>query len=152
LGERAELDGTDLEILRLMQGNARIPYSEIAKRLGIPEATVKYRVRRLLERGVIRGFYTLLDPRRVGFNFSLIILLNTSPESLEEVFNEIKDMPEATHVFKLTGRYDMVAIFHARDMDHVSRISESVRSLRGVISAETLLVTGIVHMNWELPI
>ncbi|MEM3929750.1 MAG: Lrp/AsnC family transcriptional regulator [Candidatus Korarchaeum sp.] len=152
LSGRGEFDDTDLEILRLMQRNARTPYSEIAKKLGIPEATVKYRVRKLIERGIVRGFYTLLDPDKVGFPFSLIILVDALPEELDEVFDHVRGMREAAHVFKVTGKYNVVAIFHARDMDHVSRISESVRSLRGVASAETLLVTGVVHMNLELPI
>ncbi len=147
-----DLDELDIKILRLMQKDSRIPYSEISKRLGIPEATVKYRVRRLIEKGVILGFYTLMDPRKIGFPFSMIILFQVSPEELEDVFSRLKSMPEATHVFKLTGKYNIVAIFHARDMSHVSKIDETVRSLRGVTAAETLLVTGVVHMNWEFPI
>jgi len=147
-----ELDELDMKILRLMQKDSRIPYSEISKKLGIPEATVKYRVRRLIEKGVILGFYTLLNPRKIGFPFSMIILFQIMPEELENVFNMLKSMPEATHVFKLTGKYNIVAIFHARDMNHVSEIDETVRSLRGVTAAETLLVTGVVHMNWEFPL
>lgn len=148
----SSLDETDLKILRLMQENARITYSELSRELGIPEATVKYRVRKLMEKGVIIGFYTLLNPRKIGFPFSIIIMIQVSPERIDEVFNKLKELPESTHVFKMTGKYSIVAILHARDMHHVSKINESVRSLRGVISAETLLVTDVVYMNWKFPI
>ncbi len=147
-----ELDELDLNILRVLQLNSRIPFSELARKLEVPEATIRYRVKKLIERGVIRGFYTLLDPRRVGLPFSVIVLADVDPEHLDEVFDRLREMPEATHVFKLTGKYNIVAIFHAKDMNHVSRIDETVRSHRGVRSAETLLVTGLVHINPELPI
>ncbi len=111
---REELDRIDLEVLRLLQRNARIPHSKLAEKLKVPEATVKHRVHRLMERGVIKGFYTLLDPRKVGFPFSLIALIDTSPEDLDEIFNRIREMPEATHVFKLTGKYNVPLITAAR--------------------------------------
>ncbi len=148
----SELDELDLKILRVLQLNSRISFSDLSRRLGVPEATVRYRVRKLVDKGVIKGFYTLLDPRKVGLPFSVIILIDVDPERLDQVFDKLRGMSEATHVFKLTGKYNIVAIFHARDMKHVSEIDEIVRSQSGVRSAETLLVTGFMHINPELPI
>ncbi len=146
------LDELDLRILKILQLNSRIPFSDLARKLGVPEATVRYRIKRLIAKGIIRGFYTLLNPRKVGFPFSLIILADVDPDELDHAFSELKKMPEATHVFKLTGKYNIVAIFHAKDMGHVNRIDGAVRSLKGVKTAETLLVTGLIHINPELPI
>ncbi len=147
-----DLDDLDVKILRLLQSNSRIPFSDISRRLGVPEATIRYRVKKLLEKGVIRGFYTLIDPNKVGFPFSVIILADIDPDRLNYVFDELRSMPEAAHVFKLTGKYNIVAIFHVRSMNHISEIDEKIRSLEGIKSAETLLVTGLVHINPELPI
>lgn len=147
-----ELDELDLSILRLLQLNARISFSELARRTGVPEATVRYRIRKMVERGVIKGFYTLVEPSKVGFPFSVIVLAEVDPEELDNVFKSISEIPEVTHVFKLTGKHNIVAIFHARSMEHVSRIDEEIRSKRGVRSAETLLVTDRVHINLRMPI
>ncbi len=149
---KSDLDNLDIEILRLLQSNSRISFSDISRKIGVPEATIRYRVRKLLEKGVIRGFYTLIEPSKVGFPFSVIILADIDPDRLDYVFNEIKSMPEAAHVFKLTGKYNIVAIFHVRSMNQISEIDEKIRSMEGVKSAETLLVTGLVHINPELPI
>ncbi len=146
------LDDLDLEILRILQDNARTPLSEVAKRVGAPEATVRYRVRRMEEAGVIRGYHALLDPAGAGFPLSLIILVDADPERADRVFDAVGEMPEVTHVFMLTGKYNVVAIFHARDTAHVSEIDSRVRSLEGVRAAESLLVTGRVRMNLRLPI
>lgn len=146
------LDELDLGILKLLQLDARIPFSELARKIGVPEATVRYRVKKLIERGVIRGFYTLLEPMKVGFPFSVITLAEVDPEELDNVFGSISKMPEITHVFKLTGKHNIAAIFHARNMEHVSQIDEEIRSEKGVRSVETLLVTGRVYINLKLPI
>ena len=124
----SELDELDLKILRVLQLNSRISFSDLSRRLGVPEATVRCRVRELVDRGVIRCFYTLLDPRKVGPPSSVIILADVDPEWLDQVFDKLREVPEATHVSKLTGKYNIVAIFHARDMKHVSQIDERERA------------------------
>ncbi len=147
-----DLDNLDIEILRLLQSNSRTPFSDISRKLGVPETTIRYRIKKLLEKRVIRGFYTLVEPSKVGFPFSIIILADIDPDRLNYIFDELRSIPEATHVFKLTGKYNIVAIFHVRSMNQISEIDEKIRSLEGIKSAETLLVTGLVHINPELPI
>ncbi len=149
---KEDLDNLDLEILRLLQSNSRISFSDMSRKLGVPEATIRYRVKKLMDRGVIRGFYTLVEPSKVGFPFSIIILADIEPDRLDYIFDELRSIPEAAHVFRLTGKYNIVAIFHVRSMDHISEVDEKIRSLDGVKSAETLLVTGRVHINPKLPI
>ncbi len=151
-GKIGKLDDLDLNVLRILQANSRESFSEISKKLGVPEATIRYRVKKLLGSGVIRGFYALIDPRKVGLPFSVIILIDADPGYLDEIFSKLKAMPETSHAFRLTGKYNIVAIFHARDMEHVNKINEDIRSLRGVRSVDTLLVTGLVYINPELPI
>ncbi len=151
-GKTGRLDELDLNILKILQRNSRESFSEISKKLGVPEATVRYRVKKLVNSGVIKGFYALIDPRKVGLPFSMIILIDTDPGHLDEIFEKLKSMPETSHAFRLTGKYNVVAIFHARDMEHVNMINERVRSFKGIRSVETLLVTGLVYINPELPL
>jgi len=63
----AGLDKKDFGILRLLDTNARRPYSEMAKRLRMSKDAVQYRVERMKELGVIRGFYTVIDPSTLGY-------------------------------------------------------------------------------------
>ena len=61
-----ELDATDRELLRLLQGDARMTNNELAQRVGIAPSTCHGRVRRLIDSGVIRGFFADVDPAAVG--------------------------------------------------------------------------------------
>ncbi len=62
-----ELDALDRGILRILQEDGRISYSEMARRLGVPESTVRLRVRKLKGRGVIRKFAALINPFKAGY-------------------------------------------------------------------------------------
>ncbi|NJE47873.1 AsnC family transcriptional regulator, partial [Thermococcus sp. GR7] len=57
---KEELDTLDRSILRILQEDGRASYSEIARRIGVPESTVRLRVKKLVERGVIRKFAALI--------------------------------------------------------------------------------------------
>ena len=62
-----KLDDKDKRILNLLQENSRLSYTEIANELKISEATVRYRVKKLTDAGIISKFTVLLDPRKIGF-------------------------------------------------------------------------------------
>lgn len=57
------IDGLDKNILSLIQDDARASFAEIAKKLGVSEGTVHIRVKKLSEKGVIQGFYTIISRR-----------------------------------------------------------------------------------------
>ena len=69
------LDKIDREILIRLQKNARKSFAEIAREIGVSEATVHIRVKRLRKNGVIRGFYTILAPEKIGERLTVFILL-----------------------------------------------------------------------------
>ena len=65
-------DKTDREIMMILQENARIANTEIAKRLGISEATVRNRIRKLLDNRVIQNI-AVINPEVLGYQVHIII-------------------------------------------------------------------------------
>ena len=87
----AGLDDTDLRILRLLQGNPRLPVSKMAKAVGLTDNAVRYRVKRLRATSIIRGFVTLLDPKLLGRPVLGIVLLRLrDPEQLPDVLRRYR--------------------------------------------------------------
>lgn len=72
----AELDEVDRRILSLLHGDARMPNNALADTVGIAPSTCHGRVRRLVDLGVIRGFYTDIDPVAVGLPLQAMISVN----------------------------------------------------------------------------
>ncbi len=144
------LDELDLKILRILQKDGRASYADIARQLGIPQSTVRFKVNRLLNMGVIKRFTAILNPYKLGYKITLIVLLRIKTKKLYEIFREVADMPEAHHVLQITGKYDIAAIFHAKDMDHVNKIMNKVKGIDGVLDTETLVATGLLEIKTEL--
>ncbi|VVC04565.1 HTH-type transcriptional regulator Ptr1 [Candidatus Burarchaeum australiense] len=80
----ADLDRKDLGILRLLDADARRPYSEMAKKLRMSKDAVQYRVERMKEQGVIRGFYAVIDPSVLGYmNYRFFLKLRGATPEIE---------------------------------------------------------------------
>ena len=76
------LDDLDKRILKLLQFNGRLSFAELSRELDVAEATVRFRVNRLVSNGVITRFAALLDPAKVGMKVSGAILLKIDPAYL----------------------------------------------------------------------
>ena len=106
---KAELDEIDKSILKFLQDNARTPFAEIARQLHIGESTVRFRVKRLLDKGVIVRFMALVNPFKFGLYLTALLLLKIDPQKLREVFNELSSFEDIHYILQCTGEYDAVA-------------------------------------------
>lgn len=127
-----KLDRLNREILMRLQKNGRASFSSIARELGVNEATVRYRVKKLLDKGVITLFTALLDPTKIGFSITAIVMAKINPMLFEKASLQIADLDETYHVFQSTGEYDIVAVVHTRDMKHLSDLRKRIEMVPGV--------------------
>jgi Lrp/AsnC family transcriptional regulator for asnA, asnC and gidA len=83
VGGLRPLDEIDLQILRILQEDARTPFSRVAKEVGVSEATIHMRVKKLRETGVLKGFQAFVDPSSVGKELTAITLIKADPTRYE---------------------------------------------------------------------
>ena len=136
----------------MMQADARISYAEIAKRLNVPESTVRYRVKRLLDTKVIRKVMALIDPRKVGFDVSAVVMVKVDPNYLLEALKGVASFEEVQHVFQSTGEYDIISVIHVRDMKALNEFKQRVKMLEGVKDVEVWVITELIKIDPTLPI
>ena len=139
-----QLDDKDRRILNLLQENSRTSYMHIAEELGVSEATVRYRVKNLIENGVISRFTVLLNPRKIGYPITGILLVKIAPEHFDEASKQISDLDETRHVLQNTGEYNIVAVVKAQSLEHLGELRKRVEAIEGVrelsLSAATRLI------------
>ena len=139
-----QLDSKDRKILNILQENSRASYSYIANELGISEATVRYRVKNLIDNDVINEFTVLLNPKKIGLSTSGILMVKLSAAHFEKAAEQISGLTETYHVFQSTGEYDIIAVVHAHDLEHLSDLRKRVEMIHGVrevsLSATTRLI------------
>jgi Lrp/AsnC family transcriptional regulator for asnA, asnC and gidA len=142
-----EIDKLDKQILDLLQRDARASFAEISRELDVAEATVRFRVKRLLDKGFITKFSALLDPVKVGYRVSGAILLKIDPAHLEEVCTKLTSFNETRYLFQSTGEYDIVSVVLARDMAHLSELVKKTKMLAGVRDARVSVTTRFLKFD-----
>jgi Lrp/AsnC family transcriptional regulator, regulator for asnA, asnC and gidA len=141
------LDDLDKRILMLLQANCRLSFAELSRELGVAEATVRFRVNRLVNNGVITRFAALLDPAKVGLKVTGAILLKIDPAYLEEACKQLVSFSETQYLFQSTGEYDVVSVIAARDMEHLNDLTKRTKTIPGVKDARVSVTTRFLKFD-----
>ena len=142
-----EIDKIDRQILNILQGDGRMAFAEIARKTGVNEATVRFRVKKLVDKQVIFRFSALLNPRKIGLSITGIIMAKVNPKTLNETFNELKVLTELLHIFQCTGRYDFIAVANVVDMENLEQLKIKIKSVIGIEEIEVLATTRLIKIE-----
>ncbi|MAS01340.1 MAG: hypothetical protein CMA42_04145 [Euryarchaeota archaeon] len=108
----SNIDSLDRGILAVLRDNGRAAYVEIAKSVGVTERTVRTRMRKLEEDGVIRG-YTV---RESGIGLSALIRMKVGPGTeIGTLAGEFAGWVGVESVYEISGEADLIAIVHVDD-------------------------------------
>jgi len=139
--EQIHIDSLDKKILSIIQGNARIPFLEVARECGVSGAAIHQRVQKLMRLGVITGSEFVVDPKKLGFNTCAYIGIYLEKAGLyKEVVAQLKDIPEIVQCDYTTGNYSIFVKVYTRDNLHLKEIlADKIQSIRGVARTETFI-------------
>jgi Lrp/AsnC family transcriptional regulator for asnA, asnC and gidA len=144
---------TDRAIIRLLQQDARISYAEISRETGIPESTVRRRMERLQQRGVIE-FAMIADPVRLGYDLQAMIGLKIDLRRLDDIARAVRDLNEVMFAAFLTGNFDVTLHVVVGSQDElVDFLSHKLAPIEGIRSLETFVMPHIIKpaTAWVLP-
>ena len=111
----------------------------MARDLGVSEATVRWRVRRLLEAGAVR-IAAIADPFQLGYKVLASILLRVAPGDLERVVDTLVSWPEVVYASSCTGWVDVYIQVVCRDHEDLwELIATRIPAIGGVTETETLM-------------
>ena len=134
------MDRLDYEILALLQQDGRRSFTEIGKAVGYSEGTIRKRVTRLVDDGLIR-IIGLVDPHRVGFDAPAIIQVSVIPPHLEAAAQAIAQFPEVSYLLMVSGEFDLIVEVRCRNREHLaSFIRDHLQKVAGVQRTVSSLV------------
>lgn len=137
---RQQFDTLDLNILRLLSGNARKPYLEIARECGVSGAAIHQRIQRMYANGVIRGAESLIDPESIGYETCAYVgIFLRDPAQVSSVIEKLQRIPEIVECHFTTGQYDIFIKLFARNNDHLLDILQNQIQDLGLARTETLI-------------
>ncbi len=101
------LDYLDFQILEYLSLNARVTWTELSAKLGLSAPAITERVRKLEERGVIKGYTVLLEPELLGCGLLAFVAVQISDAKSRQILLErVKTMPEVLECHHMSGDDD----------------------------------------------
>jgi DNA-binding Lrp family transcriptional regulator len=150
----ADLDGVDRRILSLLHADARVTNNALAEAIGIAPSTCHGRVRRLVDAGVIRGFYTDIDPVAVGMPLQAMIsvsLQSNARGKIRSFIQQIRGRRQVMDVYFLAGADDFLLHVAARDTEDLRAfVVENLNADSDVAGTQTSLI--FEHLRGAAPI
>ncbi|MFI8713861.1 Lrp/AsnC family transcriptional regulator [Brevibacillus brevis] len=101
-----DLDDIDYGIIRALQGNARLPFTQIAKDLGVTEKTIRMRVQQLQDEGAM-SLVGIVNPVKVGFHVQAMIQVAVDAEKLDDVIAALTETVEIRLIVLTSGEYQL---------------------------------------------
>ncbi|MEM0049449.1 MAG: Lrp/AsnC family transcriptional regulator [Candidatus Bathyarchaeia archaeon] len=135
-----EIDDIDKEIIRMLQDDARISLRRIAEKLNVSETTIFIRIKKLLEKNIIKRFTAIVSPEALGKKITAFILINADPKKIQNVLNTLSKMDDVYEVYDVTGPYYAIVKVRTEDQNKLTKIIDEIGLIDGVISTETALV------------
>lgn len=152
------IDDKDQRILEFLQENARATNVELARAVELTPSATLERVRKLEERGLIKGYMAILDPHAldlglVAFIFVRVDEMSEGLEEEEKTANALAALPSVQEVHHLAGEDCFLVKVRARDTDDLYRVlKEEFGQFKTIRSTRTTIVLKTVKETPRLPV
>ena len=151
-----KIDKVDLQILRTLQGNARLTLKELAAQVSLSSTPVFERLKRLENEGYIKKYIAILDAEKLNQGFIVfcnVKLSRINQEIATEFTRIIQDIPEVTECYNISGSFDYLLKIHAPNMKYYQEfILNVLGSIECLGSIESTFVMDEVKHNYGIHI
>ncbi|MDD5191980.1 MAG: winged helix-turn-helix transcriptional regulator [Candidatus Nanoarchaeia archaeon] len=129
--ELVEFDEKDLKILRLIAGNARMNLVEISKKTGISVTNINYRIKKMIENGIIKGFKVLLDLNKIGYYWYKIEVQLSDLSVKKQMFAYFENHPNIVYAYETLSDNDIELELEVDSYEKFREVLEDIRKVFG---------------------
>jgi len=143
------LDEKDRAIVSMLQYDGRTPFTTIADELNIAEGSVRQRVKRLIDSGILK-IVGIAEPSEMGWNEAGIIGITVQADRITEVAEAIAQLPEVSYLIQAAGEFDLFAEVYCKDRDHfVSFLNDRLQKIPGVTRTQSFLILKMHKLSYR---
>lgn len=137
------LDNIDLKLLKELKENSRENIASLSKRLGIPRTTVHYRMKKLVEEGIIEKFTIKLNYKKLNLGTTAFILATYDPNcglAQREVAKRVAQIDEVYEVQIIAGEWDLLIKVRAHSAEDIGKVViDKLREVKGIKHTTTMM-------------
>ncbi len=137
---KSHLHPTDWQLVAILQAEGKVTYGDLARRVGLSQAAVHERVKKLEARGVVRGYRADIDPAVLGLPVLALIFVDqeAGPRRID-LPERFAEMPNVVECHSVAGQASYVLKVRAADTADLARLIDSVRCVEGVAQTRTTI-------------
>ncbi|MFY7906199.1 MAG: Lrp/AsnC family transcriptional regulator [Burkholderiaceae bacterium] len=136
-----QIDEMDARILSAMSADSRRSYADVGAEVGLSTAAVHERVRKLVDRGVIRRFSLSVDPDALGLSFTAFVAIrNDGGIHCRDVAPRLRAMPEVQELHSVAGEYDFLAKIRTTHARALEDVLYAIKAIPGVARTTSTVV------------
>ena len=140
------MDDIDLSILSILEKDARTPFTKIAEKLKVSDATIHIRVRKMEKSGVIKKYTIVLDEEKIEKAIITFVLIRIEPGTVEEVCSRLVQLEEVYEIYEVHERYDVLVKIRSHSLEEFrSILIQKIRSIPNIVGSETYTV----YKTWK---
>jgi len=136
------LDILDLKIIKCLTDDARCTYKSMADEAGVSEATIKNRIDRLMDEGIIKKFTVIMDYHKLGRAIKAFIGLKVQPAKLQKIVEVIQKNPDVHVLYRTSGDVDLLIEVIFEQMEDLNEFLEKELALDGILGTVVTIVIG----------
>ncbi len=136
-----DIDDIDMKILMLLAEDAKMPYTEVAKKVFVSGGTVHVRMRKMEEMGIVKGTTLKLDYSKLGFDVTAFLGIYLQKSSLyDSVIEKLRNIEEIVRIHYTTGNYNIFVKLHCQDTRHLKDVlHDKIQQIEGIERTETMI-------------
>ena len=146
------IDNISLKILGLLQENARMSYTEIGQKIGMASTSVKERIEKMEDAGIIKQYTITLDNEKLGYPINAIITLSCSgaytPKE-QVIVDMLSEYPQVLEVLRISGKNDFLVKVCVQSMDEYKEINNKLGKF-GQIETSFIVTSFINNLGINL--
>ena len=136
-----QIDNIDRGILSELMINAKVPYTEIAKKLIVSAGTIHVRMKKMEEAGIVKNSRLQINYELLGFDLTAFLGIYLEKGSTyTDVIQQLNLIPEIVEAHYTTGVYSIFAKIKCKNTKHMRQIlNEEIQSIKGIQRTETII-------------
>jgi len=135
---------TDADIIKILMGNGRRTFVEIAKDLEVTETAIRKRVKRMENEGIIQGYTVEINPRKLGYGIKAIIGIDTTPQRYISTIQKLKRDTDILRIYSSNGDHMIMLECWFKDDDELASFISKIESIEGITDICPAILTDII--------
>jgi Lrp/AsnC family leucine-responsive transcriptional regulator len=151
-----KIDRIDYQLLELLQTNAKVTNAYLSKEIGLSQAAVFERVKRMEASGLIKNYYAQLDTKKAGLGITFFIqisLAGNKRAQIDTFLEKIDQINEVIECHHITGSGNFLLKVISRDLSSFQELlMEKISYIEEISNLESMVVLSVVKDSKVMPI